>query len=113
MDLVALTNSYAEAFDKKNIKRIGDLMSDVFTLTDGVVNKLAPKKEVIPYIWELMQSNSSKFEFEVIEILEGLNFTTLEFKLYLNDEIFHGVDLIQWQDGLMVDMRAFLNNVSI
>ena len=113
MDLVSLTHAYVSSFDKKDIDGLSNLMSDEFVLSDGVVNGLAPKKEVLLYISQMMEANVKRFGFEVVDILRGSGFTILEFKLYLDNTIFHGVDLIQWDNGLMTSMKAFLNDVEV
>lgn len=109
MDLECLTRSYVKFFDEKSLEKVGSLMSDNFELSDGIVNGLTPKNEVLSYIAKLMELNSKIFRFEALNVLTGEDFTILEFKLYLDDSVLHGVDLIHWCDGLMVNMKAFLN----
>ena len=79
MDLISLTRSYVLSFDKKNLDEVGQLMSDVFTLSDGVVNGLGPKDKALIYIAELMNAKSQRSRFEAVDILAGENFTILEF----------------------------------
>ncbi len=112
MDLITLTKKYVDYFDNKNIQEIGKLMSDEFHLTDGEVIELAPKQAVLTYIDGLMRANSKRFQFQMIDVFGSGNRTVLEFNLYLDDSIYHGVDVIFWSKGLMTKMKAFVNEVT-
>ena len=109
MDLEILTHLYAEKFSDKDLVAIEALMDPDFVLSDGEVSDLGPRQEVISYISNMMQSNKKRFRFEVLNVDVGGDFSVLEFELSLDEISFHGVDIIRWRDGVMIDMKAFLN----
>ena len=107
-DLRALTKDYVAAFNAKDIAGVGALMAEGFTLTDPEVTGLTPKAAVLEYIKGLFEANPGAFSFVAEGILVEGNASVIEFVLTLGETVLKGADLITWEDGLMVSMRAHL-----
>lgn len=100
------TMDYVKAFDSRDIDAVRDLLAPGMCLTDPAVRNLNPRDKVIDYIQNLFSGDA--FRFEAKTILADGDHSVIEFELVLNDKKLQGLDLIEWKDGLIVNLRAHL-----
>ena len=106
--LKELTINYIEAFDNKDLKKISELITDDFSLEDPVVKRIEGKKEVLEAIKAIFDSCDS-LNFEAKNIYVDDQTTIIEFILKLDDTILTGIDIIEWEDNKMKELRAYLD----
>lgn len=109
-NLYSLTSAYVEAFDQRDLKAIGVLMAENFTLTDPEVKALTPRQAVLDYIAGIFANVQTRLSFQTENIFVDGDTSVIEFVLKLDNSTLHGVDLIAWQNGKMVSMRAYLTS---
>jgi ketosteroid isomerase-like protein len=106
--LKEFTQKYIEAFDGKDLDKCAYLFTDDFTLEDPVVKRIEGKKEVLKAIKGIFDSCTT-LDFSAKNIYEDNQTTIIEFILKLDDTILTGTDIIEWQDGKMKELRAYLD----
>lgn len=89
--LKKLTRQYIEAFNRKDIKKCAELFSDNFALEDSVVKRIEGKEKVLEAIKSIFNSCDT-LSFNAKNIYQD-NQTTI----------------IEWQDGKMQELRAYLD----
>jgi len=107
VDIRDLTAAYAAAFDARDLNRVAKFFTDGFELTDPEVTSLTPKTEVLAYIKGLFDANAD-LSFEVRRILVDHGASVLHFTLTLGENVFDGIDLIDWDGEQMAAMHAYL-----
>ena len=103
-----LTRAYVAAFDAKDLAGCAALMADGFALEDPVIKRVEGKAAALSVIEGLFAA-SDVFSFVARNIYADGDTTLLEFVLTLGDNVLTGIDLIEWQDGKMKEMRAYLD----
>ena len=106
-DLRELTQQYVAAFNARDIDGVAALLSKDFCLTDPSVTRLAPREKAVEYIHGLFIANSL-LKFEAKTILVDGDSSVIHFILNIDGRVFCGIDLIQWRQGKMVSMNAYL-----
>ena len=102
------TQKYIEAFDSKNIDVCGELFQKNFVLEDPVVKRIEGKEEVLKVMQGIFDSCTT-LDFSAKNIYEDNQTTIIEFILKLDDTTLTGTDIIEWQDGKMKELRAYLD----
>lgn len=102
------TVAYAEAFNDKNLKAIGDLFSSQMVLDDPE-NHCQGRSNVVNYIGSIFESEEVlTFTPNNIYVTEELD-SIIEFTVTFKNKKFVGTDVIKWnKDLLMVSMNAYL-----
>ena len=108
MDLRALTESYVAAFDGKDLGAVATLLAPDFALEDPVVVRVEGRDACLAAIRGIFDGNPS-LAFRARRILVDGDTSVIEFVLTLGETMLKGTDVIEWRDGLMREMRAYLD----
>ncbi len=106
--LKELTKKYICAFNDRNLKEISDLLNDNFALEDPIIKRIEGKDKCLAAINNIFTSYK-KLNFSAKNIFQDKNITFIEFILMLDEVKLEGVDIIEWQDGKIVELRAYLD----
>ena len=107
-DLFEASQAYVAAFNNKDINAVGHFFADSLVLTDPEVTELQPKSAVLEYVGNLFASADDTFSFDAKAIHTGTNMSVIEFELVIGDQCLKGADIIEWDAGKMIAMRAYL-----
>ncbi len=103
-----LTRAYVAAFDARDPAACANLMHPSFALEDPVVKRVEGRDAVMDVVRGLFGS-CAKLSFVARNIYQDGDTTLIEFVLTLDDKVLTGMDLIEWRDGKMVELRAYLD----
>lgn len=106
--LKKLTEKYISAFDKKDIKEVANLLNDNFVLEDPVVKRIEGKDNCLEAIQNIFKS-CKELSFRAKNIFQDKNTTFIEFILILDEIMLEGVDIIEWHNEKIVELRAYLD----
>lgn len=104
----ALTCQYIEAFTSKNLEKIEHLLHDQVVLEDPVVKRVEGKLKVLAAIKAIFEG-AKNLEFSARNIFQEEATTLIEFKLIIDNTILTGIDVIEWEDGKLRELRAYLD----
>ena len=107
-NLLELTKSYIEFFDKKDLDSVARLLTNDFVLEDPVVKRVEGKQKALEKIKEIFDS-TKKLSFCAKNLFQEGNTTIIEFSLILDDTALFGVDIIEWQEEKIKELRAYLD----
>ncbi|EAI8149113.1 nuclear transport factor 2 family protein [Campylobacter jejuni] len=103
-----LTKKYITAFNDKNLKEIAILLNDNFILEDPVAKRIEGKDKCLLAIQNIFESYE-ELNFSAKNIFEDKDTTFIEFILILDGIRIEGVDIIEWKDGQIIELRAYLD----
>ena len=103
-----LTQTYVAAFDKKDLQGCAALMHDTFALEDPVVKRVDGKEASLAAVANIF-SSVTDLRFRARNIFIDGNTSLIEFVLELDGKVLTGVDVIEWRDGRMTELRAYLD----
>ncbi|OEW37517.1 MULTISPECIES: nuclear transport factor 2 family protein [Campylobacter] len=106
--LKKLTEKYINAFNKKDIKEVANLLNENFVLEDPVVKRIEGKEECLKAIENIFKS-CKELSFSAKNIFQDKNTTFIEFILILDETRLEGADIIEWHDEKIVELRAYLD----
>lgn len=106
--LIKLTKQYIDAFDSKDLDKCSEFFTDDFVLEDPVVKRVEGKVEVLNTIKEIFDTYNT-LEFNSLGIYQENQITFIEFTLKLDDNILTGIDIIEWENNKMKQIRAYFN----
>ncbi|AXP09035.1 nuclear transport factor 2 family protein [Campylobacter hepaticus] len=106
--LTKLTKKYINAFNDKNLNELETLFDENFALEDPVVKRIEGKEECLQAIKKIFEA-CKQLSFSAKNIFQDKNTTFIEFILVLDDMRLEGVDIIEWQDEKIIELRAYLN----
>ena len=106
--LKMLTERYIEAFSKKDLNSISMLLDAKFALEDPVIKRVEGKSAALDAIKKIFES-CEELNFSAKKIYQDGDSTIIEFVLELDGVVLEGVDIIDWKDGLMFELRAYLD----
>lgn len=106
--LKQLTESYIDAFANKDLTAVSALLSEDFVLEDPVIKRIHGKSAALVAIGNIF-SSCKKLDFKAKKVFLDGNSTIIEFILELDGMRLEGVDIIEWQDGRMTELRAYLD----
>ncbi|EOH2732877.1 nuclear transport factor 2 family protein [Campylobacter jejuni] len=106
--LKKLTEKYINAFNKKDIKEVANLLNENFVLGDPVVKRIEGKEECLKAIENIFNS-CKELSFSAKNIFQDKNTTFIEFILMLDETRLEGVDIIEWYNEKIVELRAYLD----
>lgn len=107
-ELLAKTKAYVAAFSAKNLDAVAALLADRFVLEDPVVKRIEGKPAALAAISNIF-SSCQRLDFSARNIFCSGQTTVIEFALHLDGLLLTGTDIIEWQQGLMVELRAYLD----
>jgi len=110
ISLIELTELYIKAFNNKELGVVATLFHDNASLTDPSVSVFG-RKEVISIIKSIFDSHK-KLEFKAKNIFIKDSTSIIEFELILDNHIFIGVDIINWNHDRITNLRAYLYKIS-
>jgi len=110
--LKRLTEIYIEAFSRRDIVSISSMLDEGFSLEDPMVKRIEGKSAALVYIKDIFDSCDS-LNFRMKKIFTDGNTTLIEFILQIDGVQFSGVDIIDWKDGKMCELRAYQDPSSI
>ncbi len=105
---IELTKEYIEAFNNKDLEKVAKLFTDDFALEDPVVKRIEGKENVVEAIKGIFES-CKILDFKAKNIYQDKTTTIIEFILKLDDTILTGIDIIEWEDSKMKELRAYLD----
>lgn len=106
--LKELTQNYIEAFNNKNIEKISSFLLYDFSLEDPVVKRIEGKEKALIVIEGIFNS-CTNLSFEAKNIYLDNHTTFIEFILKLDDTTLTGIDIIEWENNKMKELRAYLD----
>lgn len=107
-----LTRRYAAAFAARDLVLIVKLLHEEVVLDDPQSGRIIGKPAVSAFIQNLFNQFQS-IECQVVTITATGSLTALEFVLTLNGARITGVDVIEWCDGRMLALRAYVNTAPL
>lgn len=104
----SLTQLYIDAFSRRDIDGVAALLHEEAALEDPVVNRIEGKAGVVKAVQGVFAS-CEKLDFSAKNIFVDGATTLIEFRLVLDATVLEGVDIIDWQDGRIRELRAYLD----
>ena len=102
-----LTEEYVKKFSDKDLGGIAKMLHQDFVLEDPVVKRVEGKYHSLKAIEKLFKNE--KLSFSAKNVFVDGETSIIEFELLLGDSNLKGVDIIQWKDGKMQELRAYLD----
>ncbi|RAX12733.1 nuclear transport factor 2 family protein [Photorhabdus bodei] len=103
----SLTEAYIKAFDKKSLHEVMELFDSNASLIDPS-NHLIGSDSIREMLIQLFSSHK-KLSFVAKSILTEASKSIIEFELTLDEKVFRGVDIIEWNSrGKIVTLDAYL-----
>ena len=102
-----LTRRYAQAFAAKDIHTIAEMMSDDFQLTDPMAH-VEGKEAALAEVQKIFDSNPKRFVFRPMNIYVDGETSVMEFVFEIEGTMLKGADIIEWKEGLMTAVRAYV-----
>lgn len=106
-DLVARSAAYAKAFDRHDLAAVTAMLADDVVLTDPAGRFQGA--EVRGYVESLFTTKPDlSFKPWRIEACSATR-SIMEFQLAIDGRTFDGVDLLEWRNGKISEIRAYLH----
>jgi hypothetical protein len=106
MNIKELTKTYIKAFESKDRDALESLLHEEMQLTDPA-GTFRGKVAVLEYILGIW-SQFAYLNFEGRHIFVDSPYSVIEFSLALGDKNFVGTDVIEWKEGKIFALRAYL-----
>ncbi len=103
-----LTKAYVAAFNARDEAACAALMAEDFALEDPVIIRIEGRDAVMDAVRNIFAA-ATHFAFEARNIYQDGETTLIEFKLTLDDKTLTGVDVIEWKNNKMHELRAYLD----
>jgi ketosteroid isomerase-like protein len=103
-----LTKAYVAAFHARDEAACAALMAEDFALEDPVVVRIEGRDAVMGAVRNIFAA-ATEFAFEARNIFQEGDTTLIEFRLTMDGKVLTGVDVIEWHDGRMNELRAYLD----
>ena len=104
----ALREAINATFDAKDLQGCAALMHDSFALEDPIVKRVEGKEAVLAVVAGMFESIAD-LQFRARNIFVDGNTSLIEFALTADGKVLTGVDVIEWRDGKMTELRAYLD----
>jgi hypothetical protein len=101
-----LTELYIGAFENKDLVGVEQLFHENATLIDPNVS-VTGRNDLTIAIRNIFES-FVKLEFNVRNIYYDRSTSIVEFELILDGDSYIGVDIIDWDNGKIIKLRAYL-----
>jgi len=106
LSLRSLTELYVEFFNSRNIAGVKALLSQEFALEDPGFKRMEGKDKVIDYINDIFKTHH--LEFKARKIMVEDQSSLIEFELEIGEQRLKGVDIIEWENQKIKELRAYL-----
>jgi ketosteroid isomerase-like protein len=103
-----LTEQYIRAFDAKDLAGVAALLADDFALEDPVVKRIEGKQPALAAIGAIF-AGCRALSFKAKRVYADGDTCFIEFTLDLDAVRLQGVDIVEWRDGKMHELRAYLD----
>lgn len=103
-----LTQNYIKAFDAKDLDAVAAMLDENFVLEDPAIKRVEGKIEALKAVQNIFNS-CKELEFKAVNIFVEGEVSIIEFNLRLDSTLLKGVDIIKWQSGKMLELRAYLD----
>jgi ketosteroid isomerase-like protein len=103
-----LTEDYISAFSRRDLAAVGALLADGFALEDPVVRRIEGKPAALDMMAGMFKGCAS-LSFRAKNIYLAGDTSIVEFTLDIDSAHLEGVDIIEWRDGKMIELRAYLD----
>ena len=111
--LKGLTQNYIDAFASKDLGAVMSIFSGDAVLEDPIVNRVVGKKSISEVIGRIFNECES-LNFGAKNIFEANgDVTIVEFVLEIDSVQLDGVDVIEWRNGKIIELRAYLDTKEI
>ncbi len=102
------TCQYIECFNNKDLSGVATLLDESFVLEDPAVKRIEGKARCLEAIKNIFDScKDLKFYAKNIYLQDST--TLIEFVLMLDEMKLEGVDIIEWKEDKMQELRAYLD----
>lgn len=108
--VTGLTKSYVNAFHLRDVDRVLEHFSEDALLSDPLV-ELSGKKEIQHFLEDFFHTNK-EISFASKSIHASDSSSIIHFELTIGKKIFEGTDVIQWADGKITKLQAYLTQVA-
>jgi len=105
---IELTKDYIEYFNNKDLVGLRNLLCDKVVLEDPVVKRVEGIDNVLFEINNIFKS-CNILSFKAKNIYQDHNITIVEFILKIDNNTLKGVDIIEWKDSKIKQLRAYLD----
>jgi dTDP-glucose pyrophosphorylase len=103
------TKIYADFFNAKNIAGIYSLFNLDARLVDPSVD-IRGRDNIVAYVSDLFKNNIN-LSFEIKNLFVNGDSSVIEFELGINGKFINGTDVIDWKDGRIMELRAYLEPI--
>lgn len=108
-DLIQKTKAYAMAVHTKNYEACLDLYNEDAIMSDPLVSDLTPKSAIAAFYKAQFEMPLDHFAFKVKRVFQSGDTSFLEFTMEINDTVNSGVDVIDWKNGKIQKLYAYVN----
>ena len=109
-DIRLKTFHYVQAFNQKNISALKDLFAEDCTLFDKNIGLLSGRVDVLAFLRTLFDTND-RTVLKANSIMAQEHASVIEFSLELDEITIRGCDIIEWADGKIIRIRAYLEEL--
>ncbi|HSX38714.1 MAG TPA: nuclear transport factor 2 family protein [Chlamydiales bacterium] len=102
-----LTLQFAQFFNNKDALGIGSLLDDDFILYDPG-REVRGKANMVEEFQKQFRE-TEKVIYEVVNAYEDGRVGILEFRIAFGEKLFYGVDLLEWENGKIKELRCYYN----
>jgi len=106
-----LTEAYIDRFNQGDLNGLATLFTEDFVLEDPFIKKITGKEPVLQFLEKIFRDHPQRsFRPRRISV-SNTNQSFIEFDLQLGGKTFSGIDIIEWDNGEMKILRAYLNEI--
>lgn len=102
------TLRYAASFEDRDLESIRLLLHDSIQLSDPVEKVISGKPNVLAFLKKLFDG-ADRIACDVRNLWAEETTTIMEFRLTIGSTTLEGIDVIDWHDGRIIAIRAYVN----
>lgn len=109
-NISSLTQDYVNAFNSKNLEKTSELIhADAILFDPANPNGIFGKENVIKMISNLFNDiEDLNFKAKHIFCDVAKDTSIIEFELIIDKKTLKGVDVVQWENNKIIELRAYL-----
>ena len=111
-ELIKKTQLYVEAANNSDLETLTGLFADNMVFTDPSVKNLKPKAAILEFFRVTFEATQGTLKFKIVSLIEHENTTVMEFDISIGDDVYSGVDIFEWENGLITGLRGYVNGLS-
>ncbi|MDQ9129370.1 nuclear transport factor 2 family protein [Serratia fonticola] len=108
-NLLSLTNNYISAFNRKDINKIAAMLSNNFWLKESGSPAIVGHEVCLNFMNALFRTNEI-LNFIPKDIYVSDSTSVIHFDLKLSNKTISGVDVIEWKNGKILSVHAYLDD---